>query len=131
MKNIKLSTLLLIGFGGFVAINFLTSLSKPRPPKPATQASKPAATATCKPASGNFYTNVKLHLNGSCSEPFAVVLGGNDRYKGFGSPTRAVKIKYLNNGNVEWKDRQALGDRAYIKSDDPALAAGEWIVYKR
>lgn len=97
----------------------------------ATVSSEPRSTQSktgCVFASGNFWSGVKLYQNSTCSEPFATVLGGNDRHQFADGVKRGVKVQYPN-GSEEWKEREAMA-RFYVKGDDPAIESKQWFELK-
>jgi hypothetical protein len=77
--------------------------------------------SNCVTAGGVIWTDARLHLDSSCSKPFATVLGGTENRNGL----RMVKIRF-DTGEVEWKAREAVADQVYVKLDDPALKAMKW-----
>lgn len=100
------ASLLLVGSLAFIAF---TKLNTPQ----RTIAKAPL----CQLASGNLYAGVQLYLDDNCSSPIATVLGGNKQGQ--------IKLQYPD-GKSEWKERDAITAKTFVRTSDPAIAAGEW-----
>lgn len=72
--------------------------------------------ATCVSASGNLWSNVTLYQDSSCGTVLATVVGGKDG---------RVLLRYPS-GSEEWKER-GVATSQYVRQDDPAIAAKQWV----
>jgi len=77
---------------------------------------------------GSYWTGVKLYQgSGDCKKLLATVLGGNRNYKTpTGETVNAVKLQYQN-GDLDWKKRDAVSQQAFVSAEDPAIKARQWV----
>lgn len=123
---------LVIALGGLTAIHSglqTVGLIAPSPPQPIAATPSPTTPAVqCTTAGGNLYTGVQLYLDSNCTKPLAIVKGGRSNHKwSDGTTSAAVVIQYPT--NFEFKKREAIAQKTWILTNDPAIQAGQWQTY--
>lgn len=87
-------------------------------PEPVASVAPEQQKPKCEAALGNIWTGIKLYRDKDCLEPFATILG---RKQGKDGEQEQVILRF-DTGDLEYKNRSAVTQQAFVLSNDPAIA---------